>query len=206
MRNNNLADNNYVTIKDTDRLEMLHVLLSYPLINYLHQFFNSTRSWDVELNFVQYCRKIISKNIGKLTEKEIEDFDKSLIYCEFNALDRLNFWDEYIFLFNHYLKEKQYSVCYCRFRSDPVFDSYILYQDDTNKYVHFLYLTHRRYETICRKQKRLLDGKSTEYLKRHQKLQLNDNDLKERYEYMSQFKEYTEILKFLKIFIEDTEI
>lgn len=186
----NQMDNLSQIIGYTDKLSMLRALLSYPIINWVSQFFSRTRSAETKLYFVEYCRDIIKQNRDKISEDEYAEYDQALIHYELSAYDRLNLWDEYIILFEKTLEEKSYTMKYSASRDDPVFNSYVLRQDRNCKYVHFLYTSDRRYNIIRRKQKRMEDGKTVEHLKRHQQDRLSEEELSARYAEMARLFEY----------------
>lgn len=174
----------------TDNLNMLRVLLSYPMINWVGQFFSRTRDGDTELFFVDNCREIIRQNMDRVSADEYARFDKELINYELSAYDRLNLWQDYIRLFEEVRKEKSYTIKYGASRNDSVFNSYVLHQDSDCKYVHFLYLSDHRYKIICRKQARKEAGKGVEHLKMHQKDALTDAELEARYNELARLFEY----------------
>jgi len=138
----------------------------------------------MQLYFVEYCRELLVQNQDKFSTEEHNDFEMKLIGFEFAAYDRLNWWDNYIHLFEETLKETRYVLTYSPWRDDPVFNSYVLRRDRKYKYVHFLYLYDRRYKVICKKLRRAEEGKGTEHLKRHQQHQLSEEELNSRYDEM----------------------
>ena len=158
------------------------LLLNYPLINFVSQYFSRMRNYEEGLDFVDYSYRIFELNKYKLSDKEFEDFDRKLINYRLSMLDGLNLWQEYISLYEDTLATKKYYYTYCKSRNDPEFNKFVAYEDKNYKYVHFLYLSNRRYQIIKRKFDKWLKGKTVEHLKRHQQNRLTDNELQQRYE------------------------
>ncbi len=182
---------------NADKFQVVDKLLSYPMINFINQFFSRTRNYWLCLNFVDICREIIEhyKSIGYVSSKRYEELDRIQIGYELNSYDHLNLWDLYIQMYEE-LKNKKYINKY------PVTNQYlsenqdflknVLYKDDQFFYVHFLYTYKKRYEIICRKQQKLDAGKNVKHLMRHQQEQLSEQELNDRYNEMVSF------LKFMK--------
>ncbi|MDK2801584.1 MAG: hypothetical protein PWQ70_3203 [Clostridiales bacterium] len=168
--------------KYIDPLIALKELLSYPLCNFVHEFFTYTRNYESGLDFADYCYSILEINKDKLTDKEFEQFDKLLITLRLSMLDYLNRWGEYISYYENILSTKNYLLTYDKSRNDPDFNKYVVYEDERYKYVHFLYAVSHRYEIIKRKFNKWLNGKNVEHLKRHQQDRLSDTELQERIE------------------------
>ncbi|MDR1668339.1 MAG: hypothetical protein LBR76_00085 [Oscillospiraceae bacterium] len=173
-----------------DRLNTLRALLSYPLINWVSQFFSRTRDGQTELYFVQYCRAIIEENEGELGEEELEFFDKVLIGYQLGAYDRLNWWQEYVDFFNLARRSKRYTKAFAKRADHPGMDEYLLWEDGNYKHVHFLFFVRHRYEVIQRKLERLISGKSTKHLERHQIEDLTEEQVKSRHEEMARLFEF----------------
>lgn len=146
----------------SDKLAMLRSLLTYPMINWVSQFFSRTRSGDAELYFVDYCRGVILQNMDKISGDEFLKYDRVLIYYELSAYDRLNLWHDYI----------------------------RLYEDTLSKGIHSLDALKPRYEIICRKQKRADEEKTVEHLRRHQQKALTEDELNTRYAELGRLFEY----------------
>jgi hypothetical protein len=187
----------------TDNLAALRFLMSYPITNWVSQYFTRTRSQEAQLRYVEYCRAIFEQSVDKIEphkpdpfhfgaarKSEYERFDRTLLGHEFCAYDRLNRWHDYICLFEKTLREKHYIDTFLAYSDDPVFSSYIRRSDWKYKYVHFLYKYDRRYRIICRKQKLLLSGKGVEHLKRHQQDRLSNDELDVRCDEMERLFKY----------------
>lgn len=157
-------------------------LLSYPLCNFVNEFFTYTRNYESGLDFTDYCYRILEMNRDKLNDKEFECLDKILIRLRLSMLDYLNRWGEYISYYENILSTKNYLLTYDKGRNDPDFNRYVVYEDKDYKYVHFLYVGSYRYEIIKRKFSKWLNGKNVEHLKRHQQDRLSDTELQERIE------------------------
>ncbi len=168
--------------KYRDPFTSIKAILSYPLWNYVPQFFTYTRNYESGLDFVDYCYSILENSKDKLTDKEFEQFDKLLITLRLSMLDYLNRWGEYISYYENILSTKNYLLTYDKNRNNPDFNKYDVYEDERYKYVHFLYAVSHRYEIIKRKFNKWLNGKNVEHLKRHQQNKLSDTELQERIE------------------------
>lgn len=145
----------------TDNLKALRALLNYPLIGWVSQYFSRTRNAETELRFVEFCRTLMMHQRGEISDEEYRRYDRALLGYELSAYDRLNWWVDYIALYERAVSEG-------RLRS---------YSWD-------------RYPIICRKQARAEAGKSVEHLKRHQQGSLSEEELLERHDEMKRLLEY----------------
>lgn len=167
--------------KYKDPFVSVKAILCSSLWNYVGEFFICTRNYESGLDFIDYCYDILDLNREKLTDKEFEHFDRTLIGFKLAMLDYLNRWSEYISYYEELLKTKDYVSTYVKSRNDSEFNKFVMYEDNNYKYVHFLYLGNHRYEIIKRKFAKWLDGKNVEHLKRHQQDRLSDEELEERF-------------------------
>lgn len=154
MLDNSLNISHYLS-RHKDPFPVIRVLLSYPLCNWVNEYFLSTRDFEGGIFFVSYCRSIISANMKRITPCELQKWDKYLIVLKLNMLDHLNLWQEYIDYF------------------DTEFDS---------KLYNLRGLYKERYDIIKRKLIREKAGANTEYLKRHQACRLTEDEIRMRYE------------------------
>lgn len=138
-----------------DPFPVMKVLLSYPLCNWVSEYFICTRDFEGGLYFVNYCRNIVSANLKRITLYELQKWDKYLIILKLNMLDHLNLWQEYLDYFDIVFSSKLYSL-------------------------HSLYS--KRYDIIKRKLIREKTGANVEYLKRHQACRLTEYEIRMRYE------------------------
>lgn len=179
----------------SDKLQLINKLLSYPMINFVSQFFTRTRNYWLFLDFTENCKKIINyyNDQNKISQERYEELDRILIGYELASYDYLNLWNLYIQMYNE-LKNKRYidkySIKNQYLAEDEDFVKSILYKDECYYYVHFLYSYKERYEIIYRKQQKLDAGKNIEHLKRHQQEQLSENELTERYNEMVSFLQH----------------
>lgn len=146
-------DLSHYLIQYKDPFPVMKALLSYPLCNWVNEYFNYTRDYESGLNYVRYCRDIIEVNKEQISPSEGEKWDMYLITLKLNMLDRLNLWQEYIEYFDSLIDKKTY-----------------------------LYYLSARYEIIKRKLNRKNIGKKTDHLKRHQSYMLTEEEMKLRYE------------------------
>jgi L-rhamnose mutarotase len=154
MQDNKLDISHYLS-RHKDPFPVMKVLLSYPLCNWINEYFLYTRDFEGGLYFVNYCRSIISANMKSIAPCELQKWDKYLIVLKLNMLDLLNLWQEYIDYF------------------DTVFDS---------KLCNLRGLYKERYDIIKRKLIRKNTGANVEHLKRHQACRLTEYEIKMRYE------------------------
>jgi hypothetical protein len=146
-----------------DKLEMLRAVLSYPIINWVTQFFSRTRCADVQLGFIECCREIIESRRDELSDEEYEDFDGKLVSYELHAYDRLNLFADYVHVFRETQSEKPYAV---------------------------KFLSERRYDIIHRKWEKYESGMNIEHLKKHHQDRLTDEELASRFEEMKRLFEF----------------
>lgn len=168
-------------IKLKDPLPNLRVLLSYPLCNWVNEFFLTTRNYYSGLKFTDYANEIICNNTDRITPGEYERMDKKLTTYKLVMLDFLNDWDEYINLFDNTLANKKYYVLYPKHAQKHIKDKYILLDDGYFISAHFLCFMDKRYSIINRKLSRQKVGKSTEHLRRHHQYMLSDEEIEKRY-------------------------
>ncbi|MCD7947291.1 MAG: hypothetical protein LUG13_03200 [Oscillospiraceae bacterium] len=155
-------------LRAKNELTAVRLLLSYPLVNWVSQYFSRTRAADRQLDFINLCRSIIDRHREKLADAEYEHFDRYLLLSKLAAFDRLNLFYEYIKLFEYIREHYTYSIRYSQTKKGAVFDSYIIVPEDiatqlvpegaktfAPTYTHFLYPAHRRYEVIKRKYDRM---------------------------------------------------
>ena len=166
--------------KYQDPFTTVKMILSYPLWDYVSEFFTYIRNYEDGLDFVDYCYNVLEINRDKLTDKEFEHFDRTLIGLKLSMLDYLNRWGEYISYYENLLSENNYLLTYAKSRNDAEFNKYVVYEDNSYKYVHFLYVGSYRYKIIKRKFTKWLQGKNVEHLKRHQQDRLSENEIQER--------------------------
>lgn len=186
--------------KHPSQIEALRILVGTSLWYIIHDYFISTREFEQGLEFEQICNNIMVTHENEVANEEKTDWKIKLIGFRLEMLDRLNHWEDYVSCFESYLDSKLYVVKYAKSitgpalaneplpetflsgvkRDDARFGSYLVSEDERVKYVNFLYLHNRRYETIKRKVDRLRKGKSVEHLKRYQSNALSDEEYNER--------------------------
>jgi len=173
-----------------DRLKAVRAILSYPLINWVSQYFSRTRDADGELMFVSFCNEVLNAEKGKLMNREWEQCDRALIHYELSAYDRLNEFDKYIELFNACRRDKPYTITYSKNRNDEIINKYVLYEDQVYKYVHFLYGVDFRYQIILRKYEKQRKGKLPDTMLRRQMEDLTPEEYDLRIEQLQKLLDY----------------
>lgn len=176
-------NSDFYSVSNSNALKAVKALLSYPLNNWVSQYFVRTRSYRSELDFISKCYHILECNKDSITRNEYEAFDRYLIGLKLSALDKLNRWNDYIAFYDYILKNKAYVTKYSKFKDDQNINAFVLYEDLDYKYVHFLY-GFRRYDIIKRKLKRKTSGKSTNHLKKHQQDKLAEEEYQKRLDEM----------------------
>ncbi len=169
--------------------DALIILLKYPMWNTVNSFFNRLRKFEEGLSFAEYSLDLVESNKEKLGKREFETYCTQLIFLKLNMMDCLNLWREYIEEYDRLLSDKNYyfTYQYSLERNDPVFNKFIVKQDNRYKYVHFLYLQNYVYEKIKRKLDKWLKWKNVEHLKKHQRDELSDEEIVRRYEEIMYF-------------------
>lgn len=176
-------NSDFYSVSNSNALKTVKVLLSYPLNNWVSQYFVRTRSYHSELEFITKSYHILECNRDSITSKEYEAFDRYLIGLKLSALDNLNRWNDYIAFYDYVRNNKAYVTKYSKFKDYPDINAFVLYEDLNYKYVHFLY-GFRRYDIIKRKLKRHTSGKTTNHLKKHQQDKLAEVEYQKRLDEM----------------------
>ncbi|TCX51983.1 MULTISPECIES: hypothetical protein [unclassified Dehalobacter] len=159
----------------------LRLLLSYPLCNWVAEFFLRSREYEKGLEFIGFAQSVIEHNSGLIPELESEIYDRKLITMNLVLLDYLNRWNSYIEYFDQALASKPYTIQYKKENQPAVKEKYIVAEDSRFVQVHFLYPLNERYNITCRKLARQNAGKSVEYLKRHSRAMLPEVEVNRRY-------------------------
>lgn len=187
--------------KSQKHLQAVQLMLSYPMCNWVSQYFGRTRDANAELHFIAFCRDILLRDKEKLKRADWAIYDQRLINYELSAYDQLNEFDCYISLFEYARKNLTYTLTYSKSRTDDDFNKYVLYEDCHYKYVHFLYLSHHRYEIIKRKKARQDVGKLPKTMLRHQIEDLDTSELNSRMDSLTRL--LNKIAKYYHIFPSD---
>ena len=141
---------NLVQFKDP--LPGLRLLLSYPLCNWVVEFFLRSREYEKGLEFISYAYAVMGVNIDNIPEQEYTRWEKQLTRMTLTLLDYMNSWEAYIDYYDQSLASKPY-----------------------------IQASKQRYEIIRRKLARQAAGKSVEHLKRHGRAMLTEEELNNRY-------------------------
>lgn len=129
-------------------------LLTPPLLNDIIDFFLYTRSYQDGLDFLNRCYSIMEGTANKDHDKEAFVHD-TIILVKLVLYDKMNLW-------NRYIKE---------------YDAFIPMQASTIKDAN-------RYHTVHKKLELMSQGKKFEHTKCHQRYELTDDELQQRYEYL----------------------
>lgn len=184
--------NNYIR-NHKDPVKIIRAIFTTQINNYVVQYFQCTRNFDQGLDLIEWASNILDTYRNQFSNKEYEVIKRKLIYGKLHYLDYLNRWPEYIEYYEFILLDKDYLLTYVKSRDDFEFNKFVVKEDTNFKYVHFLYLSNHRYKIIKKKFHKWIKGNNTEYLNRHQKDKLTDEEINQR---------TIDILTSLKQFIE----
>lgn len=124
------------------------------------------------------------RNIGKESDVRYRFNDREILLFRLTMLDKLDYWDDYIRLFDEVRQTKiepEYRVK--RWRSYPcVFDvPYILQEDDENVFLHFLFLQRPRYDLIREKLAKHRTGEKTGNMRHRRQSELSEEEIHQRF-------------------------
>nr|WP_300838933.1 hypothetical protein [uncultured Acetatifactor sp.] len=184
--------------KKLSPLQAMRLLMSYPYINFVSQFFSRTREYETGLAFVDTCRHLLDKYAADIPVIEAQRIEKDITFMELSFYDALNLWQRYLDFFEHIFLEKRTQPYIAAYFPNPKenaeerFGRYLLGRDSKGLQVHKLYLHEHRRAIIKRKLVRQEFGKNVEHLKRHQKEQLSDE------EYLKRVQEMKNLFEWMK--------
>lgn len=184
--------------KKLSPLQAMRLLMSYPYINFVSQFFSRTREYELGLDFVDICRDLLDKYAADIPLTEAQRIEKDITFLELSFYDALNLWQKYLDFFEYIFLEKRtpsYIVTYAPNPSQNArerFGRYLLGHDNKGLQVHELYLCEHRRAIIKRKLIKQEFGKNVEHLKRHQKEQLSNE------EYLKRLQEMQNLFEWMK--------
>lgn len=150
----NLKLFNELQAKGQDNWDAVCTLLTPPLLNDIIDYFLYTRSYQEGLDFFSQCYSIMENTANKAPGTEAFVHD-TIITVQLVLYDKLNLWDRYV---------KEY-------------DAFKPMQASTIKDAD-------RYHTIHKKLDMLYQGKNIEHMKCHQRYELTDDELQQRYDYL----------------------
>ncbi len=192
-----------ITFTQIDRnklspLQTMRLLMSYPYINFVSQFFSRTREYELGLDFVDICRDLLDKYATDIPVVEAQRIEKDITFMELSFYDSLNLWQKYLDFFEYIFLKKRtppYILTYVPNLTQNArdrFGRYLLYCDNEELHVHELYLCERRRTVIKRKLIRQEFEKNVEHLKVHQKEQLSNE------EYLKRVQEMKNLFEWMK--------
>lgn len=174
-------------------LDVVRILLSYPYCDFVNQVFKRTREYEAGLYFADFCYAVIGENVGIISEKEFFAWDKMLINLKLNMFDYLNYWNDYVSLYDYVLQSKEYTYTVGQpLEPEKTFGEHLKgYDNNGNCLVDFSYVFQKRYELIKYKQQKLLNGELIGNMLRHQKEMLSYEERVNRYNVLLQtFKKF----------------
>lgn len=143
-----------IDIQNQNKWDAVCTLLTPPLLNDIIDYFLYTRSYQDGLDFFIRCYSIMENTANKNPDTEAFVHD-TIILVRLVLYDKMNLWDRYI---------KEY-------------DAFIPMQASTIKDAD-------RYHAVHKKLELLSQGKNIEHMKCHQRYELTDDELQQRYEYV----------------------
>lgn len=184
--------------KKSTPLQAMRLLMSYPFVNFVSQFFSRTREYELGLDFVDICRDLLDKHAADIPLIEAQRIEKDITFLELSFYDDLNLWQKYLDFFEYIFLKKRTPSYIATYAPNPSqnaqerFGRYLLYHDNEGLKVHELYLFERRRALIKRKLIKQEFGKNVEHLKRHQKEQLSND------EYLKRLQEMQNLFEWMK--------
>jgi hypothetical protein len=162
-------------------LEKYQRLMSYPGWNYFTQSIKATRAFE---NGLDACLILLQYTEDIRDDLSVADYERNLQTFYFfllTMLDRLDRWDDYLYLWENLRNNTQFSSTYTKSglevhgnRIQPL----IMGDDGESVRVHFLYGISDRRDVIERKKARQMLGKSAR--KHRQQDELSNEQIKQR--------------------------
>ena len=144
--------------------------------------FHYTREFEAGLTFVNTCRDLLNKPTTNIPFEEAQYIERDLTFMELSFYDYLNQWQQYLNFFEYIFFEKRSKPYIATYYRDPNqnpeerFGRYLFSYNCNKLQVHELYLCERQRAATERKLAKQKLGKNIEYLKRHQKEQLSNEE------------------------------
>jgi len=182
-------------------------ILFYPMVNLIRETIDYTRSYEAGLDAWLRLLKFAEQNKLSLSEKERNEYFKTLYLSILHSLDCLDRWEEYLDVWEKIFSNT--NISYTFSYSPPKSKEQINtgYYDDIEKYliseaktrhcVHFLYYQSNRKKIIERKLARKRAGGKIGNLLHARQEDLAKEEIKIRYERMlnkAQFVDHVELL------------
>jgi len=168
-------------------------LLGYPTWNKFRQIIVYPRSYAQGLQIAVILLEYLQDKRSAFLSCEISRYESLLYSFVLAMLDRLDRWDDYLRAW-HWIREntdhtnKYSKMVKTRQRIIP----FIINEDTTFLNVHFLYNGSHRKELIERKAARRDSGKPTGNLMHEQQCDLNDTEVRERFDWILRFVQTAE--------------
>jgi len=174
----------------SDPLDAVRAFNRSDLSTWVWIHLSNTRDYELLLLHVLSCRTVINDRYEEMSPEEFYKIDADLIGYELAAYDWANRWEDYLDLFSYVNETRRYTIDYPKGNNnDEIFNEHILGEDEYTIYVHFLYRFVRTYNKVRKKYQKMVSGKNTEHLKRHQKTEPCKESLDERLNNLAQFIE-----------------
>jgi len=166
------------------RFEAVLAVLDSSLFVLFDELFTRGRYFDLGAEFVEICMQEVNGHRYEIESWRYERFLAKLYRLKLKMLDYKNEWGKYL-SFTQWVLEN-FKAPYSLNLVYPIEPRYV-YEDNGEKYVHFLYQDTPRYEIIRKKLEKQLAGKNVEHLKRHQQSELTDEYIASRMDSIVKF-------------------
>lgn len=174
--------NEIKTIKDP--FAAVRAMMSYPIWNWVQEYFMRLRDYERAMEFVCYCTDEIDKNAEKCTADDLRNWFEKISGFTLALYDHLNLWEFYIEYFDELLEDKSNPVCY-RFPNEAhIKPQYIIRFEPKFMYVHRLATLDFTYNQVKHKLEQANAGHGIERLKRKQQDKLTDEEIAKRHQQM----------------------
>lgn len=179
--------NNFLIPCSNLSLDQIRKLTAYPTWNYITEIVIKTRAYEQALTATSVFIQIVEKNKDDLASDEFEKMMSRLCIFILDMLDRLDYWEEYLNVWNQLRENTSFSMTYnpsVLDHSKQRISPYIIKKDQNFLYVHFLYFKSHRKDIIERKLKRKQQGKKLGNQFHTSQADLSMDEKRERFNWM----------------------
>lgn len=148
----------------------------------------NTRAYHDGLHVCEQARATADRlhSIGRINESTWQFADRQILWLNLVMLDKLDYWEDYIRLFEEarttrtvsaYLEKRDrayvvnYKACH----------SYVVLQDEDDVFLHFLFLQRDRYDLIREKLKKYRAGNKLGNMRHRKHSELTDEEIHKRF-------------------------
>ena len=164
-------------------------LMEYPLWNYVTQVFNYTRAYADALTFCSKMYDELQKSKSRFSDSEFNSKICSLYLFELLCLFKLDRWDDFMDNWNSIFRNVKVSNKYSkRVKDKPEIQDFILGEDQTAIFVHFLWGIHSKKKSVERKIQKRNAGKKIGNLLHEQQCELSSQEILERFDWIVKYR------------------